>query len=129
MDVKYNLFSLSSILSTREKTFQWLRDMGLIPTEKYCPKHKKKMVLHESQLCCGKFIWQKKDKYNHSITVVENTWFERCHTSPMTCIFITYCFSVNFTFEQTLRESSIVEGQSLSSETVADRFSFCREVY
>lgn len=45
----------------------------------------------------------------------------------MTCILITYCFSVNFIFEQTLRESSIVEEQSVSSET-ADRFLFCREV-
>lgn len=128
MDLKYNLFSLSSSLSTREKTLQWLRDVGLIPTERYCPKYKKKMVLYESRLCCGQFICQKKNKHRHSATVAENTWFERCHTSPMTCILITYCFSVNFTFEQTLRECSVIEGQSLSSETVADRFSFCREV-
>lgn len=128
MDVNYNLFSLSSVLSTRERTLQWLRDVGLIPTERYCLKHKKKMHLYESRLCCGEFVCQKKGKYNHSATVAENTWFERCHTSPTTCVLITYCFSVNFSFEQTLRESSILEGQSVSRETVADRFSFCREV-
>lgn len=32
------------------------------------------------------------------------------------------------TFEQTIRESSIVANQRVSRETVADRFSFCREV-
>jgi len=38
------------------------------------------------------------------------------------------CFSVNMTFEQTIRESSIIDQQQISRETVADRFSFCREV-
>lgn len=41
---------------------------------------------------------------------------------------ITYSFAVNLNFEQTIRESSIVEGQEISSETVSDRFSYCREV-
>ncbi|KMQ86603.1 putative transposase-like protein [Lasius niger] len=48
--------------------------------------------------------------------------------SCATCMPITYSFAVNFTFEQTMRESSIIEGQQISRETVADRFSFCREV-
>lgn len=39
-----------------------------------------------------------------------------------------YCFFVNMTFEQTIRESSVVDGQQISRETVADRFSFCREI-
>lgn len=54
--------------------------------------------------------------------------FEFCHVSIETCIIITYAFARRFTFEQARHECSIVEGQTVSSETVADRFSFCREV-
>ena len=32
------------------------------------------------------------------------------------------------TFEQTIRESSVLDEQQISPETVADRFSFCREI-
>ena len=39
MDEKYNIFSLSMILQTREKTLQWLRQIELIPTERFCSKH------------------------------------------------------------------------------------------
>jgi len=128
MDRTYNFFSLASILQNRSSTLQWLRDIGLIPTQKFCKTHKKYMVLQESQHACGQFLCMKKGKYRHIATVAENTWFERCHISPAACIFITYCFSVNMTFEQTIRESSICDGQQISRETVADRFSFCREV-
>lgn len=41
---------------------------------------------------------------------------------------ISYCFPVGFNCEQTARESSIVNDQSISRETVVDRFSFCREM-
>ena len=44
------------------------------------------------------------------------------------CIIITYAFARRFTFEQVRHECSIVEGQTVSPETVADRFSFCIEV-
>lgn len=86
------------------------------------------MTLYETENVCGIFRCFKKGKYHHNSTVAENTWFERCHTSAATCVLITYCFATNFNFDQTIRESSIVENQSVSRETVADRFSFCREV-
>lgn len=70
---------------------------------------------------------KKKGKYKHKATVAENTWFERCHISPAICMIITYCFSVNMTYEQIIRESSIITNQQTSRETVADRISYCRE--
>ncbi|CAH2084406.1 unnamed protein product [Euphydryas editha] len=69
-------------------------------------------------------IWN----YSHSATVAEDTWFERYHTSAQACILITYCFAKRMTFEQTKDECSIVENEQVSTETIADRFSFCREV-
>lgn len=69
----------------------------------------------------------RKGKYRHTATVAENTWFQKCHISPAACILITYCFSVNMSFEQMIRESSI-DRQQISRENVADRFFFCQEV-
>jgi hypothetical protein len=40
---------------------------------------------------------------------------------------MTYCFANKFNYEQTIRETSI-HGQTTSSESVADWFSYCREV-
>ncbi|CAL1688659.1 unnamed protein product [Lasius platythorax] len=86
------------------------------------------MTLYESRLICDEFICQKKGSYNHSATVAHNTWFERCYTSAATCVLVTYCFAVNMIFEQSLRECSIIENEEISSETIADQFSFCREI-
>ncbi|XP_018399788.1 PREDICTED: uncharacterized protein LOC108777409 [Cyphomyrmex costatus] len=129
MDEKYNLFKLGRILSNRESTLEWVRTVGLIPKERYCAKHKKAMILYEDRLVCGEFVCRsKKGTKFHSKTVTENTWFEHCHTLVATCVFITYCFSVGVNFEQTIRESSVIEDQTVSTETIADRFSFCREI-
>jgi len=68
------------------------------------------------------FVWKKEN-----IDIVFYwEWFERCHISPAACI--TYCFSVNITFEQTIRETNIVDQHQISREIVADRFSFRWEV-
>lgn len=41
---------------------------------------------------------------------------------------MTYAFAWQFTYEQTRHECSLIDGETVSSETIADRFSFCREV-
>jgi len=91
----YNLYTLSNIFKDSSSTLQWLRDHELIPTQRYYAKHKRYMTLVESKNICGIFQCQKKGKYNHNVAVAENTWFERCHTSPATCIIITYCYSLS----------------------------------
>lgn len=60
--------------------------------------------------------------------ILHENRFERCHISIESCLIITYAFAWWFSFEQTMHECSIVNGQIVSSETIADRFSFCREV-
>jgi len=113
MDKTYNLFSLASIFQNRSLTLTWLREVGLIPTQRYCKTHKKYMHLIESELVCGQFLCFKEQKYRHIATVAEDTWFERCHISAAACILITYCFSVNMTFEQTIRECSVNDNRYL----------------
>jgi len=60
--------------------------------------------------------------------VWDNTWFERCHLSLESCVIITYPFAWQFFYEQTRHECSLFNDQTVSFETIADRFSFCREV-
>ncbi|CAL1671812.1 unnamed protein product [Lasius platythorax] len=123
----YNMYTLTNILKDSSTMLQWLRDVELIPKERYCRKHKRYMILYESKNVCRIFHCQRKGKYNHEASVAENTWFERCHTSA-TCIIITYCFSVNMTYGQIIRESSIIANKETYRKTVADRLSYCREV-
>lgn len=61
----YNLYTLSNILKNSFITLQWLRDIGLIPKERFCRKHKRYMVVYESENVCGVFCCRKKGKYNH----------------------------------------------------------------
>jgi len=116
----YNLYTLVNILKNSSSTIQWLRDRELIPTQRYCTQHKCYMTLIESKNVCSIFQCQKINKYSHNATVAENTWFERCHTSPACIIIITDCFSVKMTFEQIIRESSIITNIQTSRETVAE---------
>ncbi|XP_078042535.1 uncharacterized protein LOC144472940 isoform X3 [Augochlora pura] len=107
---------------------EWVRELGLIPTEKYCGKHKNKMMYVEVRGRLGRFRCRKMGKYDHWITAAHNTWFERCHLSIEACMIITYGFAWKFSFELMQHECSIVENETVSSETISDRFSFCREV-
>lgn len=119
---------LSNILRDRTSTLKWLKDIGLIPTSIFCKTHKKQMTLQESKSICGIFVCQKKGHYSHNVTVAKDTWFERTHISAEMCILLTYCFAMDYSYEQTKRECSLIPGQSISSETIADRFSYCREL-
>ena len=40
-----NLFILGKKLATRDATLGWLRDIGLIPSSRYCKKHKRSMTV------------------------------------------------------------------------------------
>ena len=97
MDKKYNIFTLSGILQSRETTLQWLCEVELIPSSRYCAKHKKQMTLSESDLGYGLFRCQKKGEY--SLSVADKTWFERCHISVASFVLITYYFAVDMRFD------------------------------
>ena len=50
-------------------------------------------------------------KQIHEASVAENTWFERCHISPEAFLIITYAFAMKYSYEQAIRESSIIAGK------------------
>ncbi|EZA53821.1 hypothetical protein X777_06638 [Ooceraea biroi] len=50
-----NLFLLGSELKDRATTLQWARELGLIPSSRYCNTHKQQMVLDDSRGVCGEF--------------------------------------------------------------------------
>lgn len=126
MDKKYNLFMLASVLQDRSSTLEWLTDVELIGKERLCKINQINMVLIEAKGVYGQFKCFKKKKYRHQTSIAEDTWLERCDTSPAACIIIAYCFSVDMTFQQTIRKCSIVVMEQVSPETLADIFSFCR---
>lgn len=66
-------------------------------------------------------------KMRHRFSRAQNTWFENCRVTPDQCMILTYCFSHRYSYEDAIREASL-PGRIISSETVADRYSFCREV-
>ncbi|XP_078034524.1 uncharacterized protein LOC144468724 isoform X2 [Augochlora pura] len=123
-----NLFYIVKKMNDFTSALEWVRELGLIPTEKYCGKHKNKMMYVEVRGRLGRFRCRKMGKYDHWITAAHNTWFERCHLSIEACMIITYGFAWKFSFELMQHECSIVENETVSSETISDRFSFCREV-
>ncbi|CAH2084407.1 unnamed protein product [Euphydryas editha] len=60
MEEQYNIWKLAKICHDREHTLQWLRDIGMIPTTRYCTKHRKYMTLYDSMYTCGLFKCKKK---------------------------------------------------------------------
>ena len=61
-------------MTEHETGIEWLKEMSLIPREKCCAKHKKKMVYIETRGGLGYFRCYKSGKYDHSITAAHNTW-------------------------------------------------------
>lgn len=102
-----------------------MEELGLVPTTKFCKLHRKDMKT-ENKNIFGLFVCTTKHK-RHRTSRIDNTWFERSKVSPEICLLITYCFAKSYSYEKTIAECSIFE-TTVSSETVADRFSFSREV-
>ena len=47
----------------------------------------------------------------HEASAADNTWFERRYFPPEACLVITYAFALKYSYEQAIRESSIVAGK------------------
>jgi len=61
-----------------------------------------------------------------TISAAKGTWFENVKTSPEKIALLTYAFANNFSYDQAIRETSIDD--QTSPNTVADWYSYCREV-
>lgn len=78
--------------------------------------------------------WRCKKRSNHrgqievELAAADNTWFSGTRLSIEKAMLLTYCWSKGFNYEQAIDECHFNEEQRISSETVADWYSYCREV-
>lgn len=83
-------------------------------------------MLYESGGLLGRFRCKSRS-YDHAISAASNTVFEDSHIPPDRVIILIYAFVTSMPYEIAIRESSITN-VTTSSATVADRFSYCREI-
>lgn len=131
-----NLGTLTLETLTEDATLEFCQRLGLLPTSVQCPSCGQVLTkLTVRQFSAGdrreslNFRCHKKT-CRKTLSARTNTWFEGIHISLRKSLFLTYEFIVKSSYERTLRETSgkLFNGRRTSSETVADHFSYCREV-
>ena len=86
----------------------------------------------------GRKVCKEKGSKN-SVSIKTGTWFGKCHFSLQKTLFLTYCFVYQFSYTDTIRETSIEivrdenteDGNKIlitSTETTCDYKSYCREI-
>jgi len=130
-----NLTELIVSTLTEEKGIQYLQEKLLLPKSVDCPK-------------CGDKLEKlsKKNRPNRpsdyfyfpchkrscrvEIPLRKNTWFENTKLSFRKALVLTYCFVKKFSYIQAIEETSgsFYGDKTTSTETVADIYSYCREV-
>jgi transposase-like protein len=123
--MNWNIYKLATgPLKDRDTCINWLVEKALIPSSKYCARHKKQMTVVNDDFL-GKFRCRGKSS-DHQESRANNTWFQESRLSPEQVVLLTYAFTTSMTYDDAIRECSI--GSKLSRETVSDRWSYCREI-
>ncbi|XP_064459292.1 uncharacterized protein LOC135369706 [Ornithodoros turicata] len=122
-----NLFTLGRILKDTESTVSWIRERGLVLTTMICPHCGHELSPKPSQRTFGRFRCRRNHaEFCQSTTV--GTWFENIRLAPEQVLILIYCFSKKMTFRQAIDEASLSSESTMSEATVADWYSYCREV-
>ena len=126
----YNMeWLFRNVLYSEEVMDQWLKERRLLPRQKSCPicdspmKFAKGHGLGEFRCYAEKMHRRRRP----TVAVSKGTWFESSRLSAGKIIKLTYCFSRNMKYEDAMYECS-EENRTVSSETVSDWYSYCREV-
>ena len=129
-----NLFTLAKThLRDRETCLNWIREEGmLLPKEIPCPRYRAKgqdKIMAFEDHGSGRYICNENhgNRGRLTITATQGSWFENVKIPPQKVILLVYCFANKYHYDQTIRESSIGD-TTTSSATVADWYSYCREV-
>ena len=125
---------------TRDECVQFCQHFGLLPKSILCPscgatlskivekssKSKSRAAEDTNSLLfrCHKKGCDKK------VSINKNTWFAQTKLPYRKSLLLVYCFLERFTYDQAVRETSgpLYGGVTTSRESVADLFSYCREV-
>ncbi|XP_017487717.1 PREDICTED: uncharacterized protein LOC108376054 [Rhagoletis zephyria] len=125
---EWNFARMVLELRTHEQGAQFAVEHGLIRGTMLCPFHKVRMNWRKGGKF-GYFVCQRgKCAKRPRISVAAATWFEGVRISVPHVYYLMYCFVENFTREMILRQDYVKEGKTLSSATITDWYSYCREV-
>jgi len=134
MKSKMNIFKLSTnVIIDRDTAIRWCITNGLLPDSKLCPLCSSSMIYDISAYSVGRFRCKKRsqhrDRREVEISAGVGTWFAGVKLPIQVNILLMYLFCQGATYQQCIHECNIIDdGTRLSKSSIADMFSFCREV-
>ncbi len=131
---KMNYFKLSrNVLADREMAIRWSIANGLLPANKTCPLCSNNMNFDIDAYSIGRFRCKKRAQHRNKkeveLSAAEGSWFSGAKLPIQIVILLMYQFCKGATYEECIHECNIFEDAiKLSSSTISDWFSCCREV-
>ncbi|XP_049307702.1 uncharacterized protein LOC125777304 [Bactrocera dorsalis] len=118
---QWNIAQMVKYLGSHELFVLFAEVYGLLPKSRLCVIHKTQMALHKRHV--GYFKCSRGNCRTKSlISRAAGTWFEGVKISFPHVFYIMY-----FTREGIYRENYVSVGKKLSSATISDWYSYCRE--
>ncbi|XP_050339167.1 uncharacterized protein LOC126765600, partial [Bactrocera neohumeralis] len=124
---QWNIVKMVKYLGSHELCVAFAEVYGLLPKSRLCTIHKTKMAFHKRHPV-GYFKCSRGNCRTKSlISRAAGTWFEGVKLSFPHVFYLMYCFEHRFTWEDIYRENYASVGKKLSSATISDWYSYCRE--
>ena len=130
----FNLWDLYLVISTEEKAIDWCRDRGLIPREMECPLCGDLLPVRGGggrrfgRFQCQKGVAGHEVYGNFEMSAASNTFFSKIKLPLSRALTLIYAFCREFSYEQTRTEIVRQNAPDISDKTIADWFSYLREV-
>ncbi|KAL3070210.1 hypothetical protein niasHS_016561 [Heterodera schachtii] len=118
MDHRYNLIKIGKeIVQTPEQAIEWAKRHGLLPTERKCRRCRQPMTLRTDR---GIRSFRCRRCEGPQFALTDNTWFEGVNSKIMVAkgILLTYAFATKMSYEQAIRESTIMETGQITNSTL-----------
>lgn len=128
---KWNLAKIIQDLGTREQCVAFAEEQGLIEREKKCYVHKLPMRIDFSAnknvgaFVCNKGNCRTRPRIYRSV----GTWFENIKVEMPHVFYLMYSFAHHWAYDKIIWKDFLKEkrGTCLSSVTISDWYSYCRE--
>lgn len=133
-----------NVLHDRQTCLTWCQDVGLLPTQKRCPRCNSDMRVTNTReesrgdvTCIGKkFRCQKKNfvdrvpPHDCEVSMAKGSWFSLAHLPMELIVQLTYMMAHGSSYDEIFREVRDPDQDdiTLSQETVADWYTYFREV-
>ncbi|XP_049310909.1 uncharacterized protein LOC125778249 [Bactrocera dorsalis] len=124
---QWNIAQMVKYLGSHQLCVLFAEVYGLLPKSRLCAIHKTQMALHKRHQV-GYFKCSRGNCRTKSlISRAAGTWFEGVKISFPHVFYLMYCFAHRFTREGIYRENYVSVEKKLSSATITDWYSYCRE--